>query len=76
MSHNTYQTKWMECMQELMEQVQIEYLPVEAAESGQPFEVGFQHFASGCKRLGFATGAEEVNFRWSILEAFLSGNSS
>lgn len=32
-------------MQELMEQVQIEYLPTEAAENGQPFEVGFQHYA-------------------------------
>eukprot|EP00927_Polykrikos_kofoidii_P073274 TRINITY_DN6931_c0_g2_i1.p1 TRINITY_DN6931_c0_g2~~TRINITY_DN6931_c0_g2_i1.p1 ORF type:complete len:859 (+),score=195.27 TRINITY_DN6931_c0_g2_i1:130-2706(+) len=45
MSHATYQMKWTECMQELMEQVQIEYLPAEAAENGQYFEPGFQHFA-------------------------------
>jgi len=45
MSHSTYQNKWTECMQELMEQVQIEYLPAEAAEIGQLFEPGFQHFA-------------------------------
>mmetsp|Transcript_11624 Transcript_11624/g.18521 ORF Transcript_11624/g.18521 Transcript_11624/m.18521 type:complete len:849 (-) Transcript_11624:78-2624(-) len=45
MSHTTYQNKWTECMQELMEQVQIEYLPAEAAENGQSFEPGFQHFA-------------------------------
>jgi len=45
MSHLTYQTKWTECMQELMEQVQIEYLPADAAENGQFFEPGFQHFA-------------------------------
>lgn len=32
-------------MQELMEQVQIEYLPVDAKENGQHFEPGFQHFA-------------------------------
>lgn len=32
-------------MQELMEQVQIEYLPADAAENGQFFEPGFQHFA-------------------------------
>lgn len=32
-------------MQELMEQVQIEYLPAEAAENGQQFEPGFQHYA-------------------------------
>merc|ERR1719424_2212696 len=36
--------KWTECMQELMEQVQIEWLPAEAAENC-PFEPGFQHFA-------------------------------
>ncbi|CAJ1399916.1 unnamed protein product [Effrenium voratum] len=45
MSHATYQNKWVECMQELMEQVQIEYLPVDAKENGQHFEPGFQHFA-------------------------------
>lgn len=45
MSHKTYQDKWTECMQELMEQVQIEYLPAEAAENGQSFEPGFQHYA-------------------------------
>jgi len=45
MSHNTYQEKWTECMQELMEQVQIEYLPAEAAENGQSFDLGFQHYA-------------------------------
>jgi SpoVK/Ycf46/Vps4 family AAA+-type ATPase len=32
-------------MQDLMEQVQIEYLPAEAAENGQPFEPQFQHHA-------------------------------
>lgn len=45
MSHSTYQSKWTECMQDLMEQVQIEYLPAEAAENGQPFEPQFQHHA-------------------------------
>eukprot|EP00403_Amphidinium_massartii_P034621 CAMPEP_0178443034 /NCGR_PEP_ID=MMETSP0689_2-20121128/38582_1 /TAXON_ID=160604 /ORGANISM="Amphidinium massartii, Strain CS-259" /LENGTH=855 /DNA_ID=CAMNT_0020066819 /DNA_START=48 /DNA_END=2612 /DNA_ORIENTATION=- len=45
MSHATYQNKWTECMQELMEQVQIEFLPAEAAENGQIFEPGFKHFA-------------------------------
>jgi len=45
MSHKTYQDKWTDCMQELMEQVQIEYLPAEAAENGQSFEPGFQHYA-------------------------------
>ena len=33
-------------MQELMDQVQVEYLPAEAAENGQFFEPGFQHFAN------------------------------
>jgi hypothetical protein len=32
-------------MQELMEQVHIEYLPAQAEINGQPFEPGFQHFA-------------------------------
>mmetsp|Transcript_73145 Transcript_73145/g.169629 ORF Transcript_73145/g.169629 Transcript_73145/m.169629 type:complete len:852 (-) Transcript_73145:64-2619(-) len=45
MSHNTYQAKWTECMQELMEQVQIEYLPAEAAENGQVFQPTFHHFS-------------------------------
>jgi len=45
MSHAVYNQKWAECMQDLAEQVQIEYLPVTAAETGQPFEVGFQHYA-------------------------------
>jgi len=45
MSHQTYQAKWTECMQELMEQVQIEYLPAEAAENGQVFEPSFHHFS-------------------------------
>eukprot|EP00397_Hematodinium_sp_SG-2012_P009376 GEMP01009459.1.p1 GENE.GEMP01009459.1~~GEMP01009459.1.p1 ORF type:complete len:837 (+),score=197.06 GEMP01009459.1:32-2542(+) len=45
MSHAFYQQKWAECMLDLTEQVQIEYLPVQAAASGQTFEVGFQHFA-------------------------------
>mmetsp|Transcript_44441 Transcript_44441/g.95827 ORF Transcript_44441/g.95827 Transcript_44441/m.95827 type:complete len:850 (-) Transcript_44441:163-2712(-) len=45
MSHATYQAKWTECMQELMEQVQIEYLPAEANDNGQSFQPGFQHFA-------------------------------
>ncbi|CAD7971149.1 unnamed protein product [Amoebophrya sp. A120] len=41
MSHQSYQRKWAEAMQELMEQVQIEYLPVESAD----FQVDFKHFA-------------------------------
>lgn len=45
MSHATYQNKWTECMQELMEQVQIEWLPADAAENGQSFPQEFQHFA-------------------------------
>eukprot|EP00401_Gymnodinium_catenatum_P083275 CAMPEP_0117501452 /NCGR_PEP_ID=MMETSP0784-20121206/23305_1 /TAXON_ID=39447 /ORGANISM="" /LENGTH=861 /DNA_ID=CAMNT_0005296705 /DNA_START=118 /DNA_END=2703 /DNA_ORIENTATION=- len=45
MSHSTYQTKWTECMQELMEQVQIEQLPFTAAEMGNDFYPGFQHYA-------------------------------
>jgi len=45
MSHAHYQQKWAECMQDLTEQVQIEYLPVQAAEQGQVFDVGFQHYA-------------------------------
>lgn len=42
MSHQMYARKWAEAMQELMEQVQIEYLPVE---QGQAFNVDFKHFA-------------------------------
>jgi hypothetical protein len=45
MSHGTYQTKWTECMQELMEQVHIENLPKQAEQNGQKFEVHFQHYA-------------------------------
>lgn len=45
MSHATYQNKWTECMQELMEQVQIELLPSEGAENGQHFDPSFQPFA-------------------------------
>merc|ERR1719253_174442 len=43
MSHATYQRQWAEAVQELSEQVQIEYLPVDAAEHGQPYETGFEH---------------------------------
>lgn len=45
MSHLSYQRMWAEAMQELMEQVQIEYLPVETSESSTPFKVDFKHFA-------------------------------
>eukprot|EP00392_Amoebophrya_sp_AT5.2_P012053 g12147.t1 len=41
MSHQSYQRKWADAMQELMEQVQIEYLPVESTD----FQVDFKHFA-------------------------------
>ena len=44
MSHQGYQRKWAEAMQELMEQVQIEYLPV-SENSGQSFNLDFKHFA-------------------------------
>jgi len=45
MSHQRYHEVWGMCMQDLAEQVQIEYLPVQAHEQGHPFEVGFQHYA-------------------------------
>jgi len=43
MSHQTFQDMWAECVQELMEQVQIEYLPSDAAEQGHAYDTGFEH---------------------------------
>ena len=66
-----YQNKWVECMQELMEQVQIEYLPVDAKENGQHFEPGRLIFSCnylyGYKYNSSYNQSYHYNYKYNIL---------